>query len=327
MATMAHLRKLDSGRWQVSIRRRGHSLSKTFKTKAMADSWARDREQEIERGELFSPVSMTVKELLEKYEREVTEHKKGRAQESARIELLTDALGKYSLGELSPEIVSTWAKGRLLTVGSDTVRRDLAVLSAAIHTAKVLWGVPLKDNPAQISVQSLTKSRTMKRPQRRVRRISDEELERLLWALQEPMCILVCFALETAMRRGEIARMRWEHVSGSTVLIEDDKTGKTTKIPLSSRAIKLLGIVKGDEEEGPVFNMRPDSITQAFDRACERAGIRDLRFHDLRHEATSRLFEMGLSIEEVASITRHSDWRSLKIYTHPSHTLIAKKLG
>lgn len=325
MATMANIRKLSSGRWQVSIRRRGHSLSKTFKTKAMAESWARDREREIEQGELFAPISMTVSELLNKYEREVTEHKKGKGQESARITLLKTGLGQHSLGSLTPEIVSEWAKTRLRSVGSDTVRRDLSVLSAAVHTGKILWGLPVKDNAAQIAVQSLTKSRTMKRPQRRVRRISDEELERLLWELGEPMNLMVCFALETAMRRGELARMKWGHIKGQSLLIQDDKTGKTTTIPLSTRALAILEAVEGDK--GPVFNLRPDSITQAFDRACERAGIRDLRFHDLRHEATNRLFERGLKIEEVAAITRHSDWRSLKIYTHPSHELIAKKLG
>jgi len=139
--------------------------------------------------------------------------------------------------------------------------------------------------------------------------------------LSETMCDLVAFAIETAMRRGEIARTAGCQRVEDGLLIADDKTGKTTVVPLSTRAHEILD----KYPEG--FGRRPDSITQAFNRARDRAKIEDLRFHDLRHEAASRLFEKGLTIEEVSAITRHSDWRSLKRYTHPSKALIAKKLG
>lgn len=97
--------------------------------------------------------------------------------------------------------------------------------------------------------------------------------------------------------------------------------GKTLVIPMSSRARRIL------LEYPQGFGLRPDSITQAFSRACERAGIVGFRVHDLRHEAISRFFEKGLTVEEVASISRHDDWRSLKIYTQPRPELVSKKLG
>jgi len=326
---MAYIRKVASGRWQASIRRRGHSLSKTFATKANAEAWARKTESDLEHGQLFKSTTMTVSDLLERYEREVTEHKKGKSQEASRLRLLASELGKHSLGDLTAEICSRWAKSRLASVSSDTVRRDLAVLSAAIETGRVLWEIEIKGNAARTALSSLTKSRAMKRPNRRVRRVSDEELSAILAELGPVMRNMVLFDLETAMRRGEVARMEWEHLAGNRLLIPDDKTGKSQFIPLSSRAMEILEGVQPEPEKrhGSVFGMKPDSITQAFDRACERAGIQDLRFHDIRHEATSRLFERGLSIEEVATITRHSDWRSLKIYTHPSLDHISSKLG
>lgn len=323
---MAYIRKLPSGRWQVSIRKKGvMSISKTFRTKAAADSWARERESEIDKTGSITDSDMTVSALLEKYERDVTSKKKGRVKEESRIKILTAAMGACRVTSLSAGDVAKFASERLKKHSSDTVRRDLAVLSAALETALVLRWVPLRENAAREAMKSMTRSRSLKSPNRRVRRISDEELEKVLKELKPPMCTLVCFALETAMRRGEIAKMRWEHVKGNALLIPDDKTGKSATIPLSLAAVCLLNGLDG--KTGSVFSLKPDSITQAFDRACERAGVKNLRVHDLRHEATSRLFEHGLTIEEVATITRHSDWRSLKIYTHPSHSHILSKLG
>lgn len=325
---MAYIRRLPSGRWQVSIRKKGvKPLSKTFRTKAAADIWARERESEIDNSGAVTESDGTIAELLDRYEREVTAKKKGKSQEASRIAILKAALGPLTATSLTAGDVAGFVADRLIAVSSDTVRRDVAVLSAALETALVLRWLPLKTNAAREAVRSLTRSRSLKSPNRRVRRISFEEQERLLWALNPPLCTLVCFALETAMRRGELAKMRWEHVKAYLLLIPDDKTGKSSSIPLSSTAAKLLQSLPGDHKAGLVFGLQPDSITQAFDRACQRAGIHDLRFHDLRHEATSRLFERGLTIEEVATITRHSDWRSLKIYTHPSHHYIRSKLG
>lgn len=323
---MAYIRKLPSGRWQASIRKKGiMPVSKTFRTKAAADSWARERESEIDRDGSITESDMSLSDLLDKYEREMTAKKKGKGPESYRIKIIKAAVGAYRATSLTAGDVAKFAAERLKKNASDSVRRDLAVLSAVLETAKVLRWVPIKSNAAREAINTMTRSRSLKSPTRRVRRISDEELDKVLTELKQPMCTLVCFALETAMRRGELSKMRWEHVNGNALLIPDDKTGKSVTIPLSLAAVCILNRLK--DRTGSVFNLKPDSITQAFDRACERAGVVNLRVHDLRHEATSRLFEHGLTIEEVAAITRHSDWRSLKIYTHPSHSHIISKLG
>ncbi len=148
------------------------------------------------------------------------------------------------------------------------------------------------------------------------------------------------------MCRGEIAAMKWEHVDRATKVLRvpETKTGEPRKVPLSTRALKVLdGLPR--RIDGYVWGMRPDSITQAFERACKAARkkyeaeceergekpeprlFRDLRFHDLRHEATSRLFEKGLNPMEVSAITGHKTLQMLKRYTHLRAEDLAKRLG
>ncbi len=130
------------------------------------------------------------------------------------------------------------------------------------------------------------------------------------------------------MRRGEIANMRWEHLKLSERLlsIPKTKTDVSRVIPLSQRAAATLAALAGTRQ-GHVFPLKPDSITQAFGRARERAGLAGLRFHDLRHEGTSRLFEKGLGLMEVALITGHQSLSMLKRYTHLRPESLLEKLG
>lgn len=321
MGNMAHIGKLPSGRWLAKIRKKGHkSVSKTFRTRARAVAWANRIEDEIEHG-VAGNTSVadlwTVSQLLDKYEREITSRKKGASKETSKIKILSASLGDYTVHELSTGTIIGYADKRLQAVGSDTVRRELAVLSSVIEAGRILWGLSVRENPVHLATEILTNTKTYKPKIVRSRRLRDGELDRLLQPLSPLMRRVVSFAIETAMRRSEICRVHPGDINGNTLLITDDKTSKTTIIPLSKRALSLIG-------DG--FPIRPDSVTQAFDRACRKAGIEDLRFHDLRHEATSRFFEKGLTIEEVAAITRHSDWRSLKRYTHPKPESIAIKL-
>jgi len=128
---------------------------------------------------------------------------------------------------------------------------------------------------------------------------------------------IIEFALETAMRRGELVDMRWTHVDLAKRILHVPVTKTETPryIPLSTKAAEILrGLPR--RIDGRVFGVRPQSITQAFERACSRAKIVNLTFHDLRHEATSRLFERGLNPMQVAAITGHKTLQMLKRYTH-----------
>ena len=197
----------------------------------------------------------------------------------------------------------------------NTIRLHLALLSHLFNTARTAWGMESLTNPVD-----LVKGQRPKLPGGRTRRLVDDEPARLLSAAQAyggEIGPLITWAIETAMRRGEIAAMRWEHLDrrARVLLIPETKNGTPRRVPLSTVALAVLdGLPR--RLDGRVWGMRPDSITQAFERGCAAAGIEGLTFHDLRHEATSRLFEKGLNPMQVAAITGHKTLQMLKRYTH-----------
>lgn len=164
----------------------------------------------------------------------------------------------------------------------------------------------------------------------RQRRLSQDEELKLLSASQGyggMINAVITIALETGARRGELQRLQWENISfqKKTALLLDTKNGEDREILLSNKAIATLKSIPRNLS-GSVFRMQADSISQAFRRVCKIEGIDDLWFHDLRHEATSRFFEMGLEIIEVSSITGHKDLRMLRNYTHLKAEDLAEKI-
>ena len=135
-------------------------------------------------------------------------------------------------------------------------------------------------------------------------------------------------AVETAMRRGEICDLRWENVNlaGRVALLPDTKNGTVRRVPLSSVALGVLAALPR-RLDGLVWDVKVDTVTRSFERACRRAAITGLTFHDLRHEATSRLFEKGFNPMEVSAITGHKTLQMLKRYTHLRAEDLAKRMG
>ena len=138
---------------------------------------------------------------------------------------------------------------------------------------------------------------------------------------------LITLAIETAARRSELVSLEWGNVYGNRVRLENTKndtaTVKGRTVPLSSRALAALP----PRGTGKVFNVLPGKVSHDFHDVCESQGIEGLRFHDLRHEAVSRLFERGLSVMEVMSISGHKTMSQLHRYTHLSVDNLAAKLG
>jgi integrase len=161
----------------------------------------------------------------------------------------------------------------------------------------------------------------------------DGEEKRLLAACsgaRNPYLLsVVRLALETAMRQGELVALRWENVDLTRRIahLPDTKNGEARTVPLSSTSVEVLRALPR-RLHGQVFpGLTTEAVKRAFARATRRAGIEDLHFHDLRHEATTRFFELGLNIMEVATITGHKDLRMLRRYTHLKAEDLAKKLG
>jgi integrase len=326
---MATLRKRN-GSWQAQIRIAGcPPLSKTFPTKALATHWALEQERSIQWGEtpFISPdhKKLQLKDLLRRYQNEVSCKKKGSKQEFYVIRALERSpLGSLPLPKINSKVIADHRDGRLLRVASGTVRRELAVLRHCLEIARREWGITLKGNPVG--------DITMPRPSlARERRLSGSEMDALLVAARSAkawyLLPIIQLALETGMRRGELLSLRKSNfdVGQRVVWLPTTKNGRSRHVPLSWRAIQTLDSlpVAGDQ----FFPVSSVALRQSWDRLVRRVGLQGFRFHDLRHEAISRFFEQGLSVPEVSLISGHRDPRMLFRYTHLRAEDVAKKLN
>lgn len=319
--------------YQVKVRRTGHpTLSKTFPEKRTAELWLADRELAIARGAVVDPAvarGTTLLSLMERYLREVTPAKKGAVQETYHMRpLKASKLAAYTPATLTPQAVREWRDVRLRAAAPATVNRQLNLLHHVIEHARKEWGIGVPANPVSDVARP-------KNGPSRDRRLSHGEEERLLLACAGSrrgyLRDVVKLAIETGMRQGEILGMRWELIDldNATARLLDTKNGDARTVPLSKAAVGLLAARRPEGNPvGPVWpGITREAVKQSFERACERAQIAGLRFHDLRHEAASRFFEKGLNVMEAASVTGHKDLRMLKRYTHLDASKLAAKLG
>ena len=333
MATFV-LRKGPGGTrsWQVKIRRRGWPpQSSTFDTRERAAEWARDIEHEMDHG-VFVPrkeaENTTLTDALSRYEKEVTAHKKSRAGEAWTIrQWQSSKLANRSIASIRGKDVAEFIEERRASGhGPNTIRLLLALLSHLYTVAASSWGMESLRNPVP-----LARTARPKLPRGRERRLQDGEEEKLLSVATEyggEVRLIIQIALETGMRRGEIARMQWEHLDrkARVLRIPETKNGEARTVPLSAKAMQVLESLPR-QINGKMWSMRDMSISHAFAQVCKRASVEGLTFHDLRHEATSRLFEKGLNPMEVAAITGHKTLQMLKRYTHLRAEDLAKLLG
>lgn len=325
---MATIEQRANGTWRTKIRKKGYpSLSASFDTKADAQRWAAEIEGDMSRKRFVDTreaEGTTVAEAFQRYAREVSAQKKGARQELTRIKTWSDSrYGSKSLAELRSSDLAEYRDARLAEgVSTNTVRLSLALISHLYTVAIKDWGIEGLSNP-------VTKLRMPKGSRERDRRPTSAELEGLLKAaaaIHHELPVVIEIAIETAMRRSELLTLRREHVKGKHALLEDTKNGSRRLVLLSLRARALIESLPA-RIDGSVFSLAPHSVSQYFLRACRAAKVDDLHFHDMRHEGTSRLFEKGLSIMEVASITGHKTMSMLKRYTHLCPDALADKLG
>ncbi len=330
MATIRRLR----GRWQAMVRRRGvPPRCKSFDQRTDATRWARSLEAEADRSGWLADTRFaertTLGELLARYRDQVTPTKLGAHPETARINaMLRRPITHRTLAKLTSADVATYRDERLKAAAPATVLRELATLSHAIEVAQREWGLWLPRNPVK----------TVRRPtvpQGRKRRLEESEEERLLAACSQgrtPLLQhLVILAIETGMRRGELLGLRWEHVhlAKRIVHLPLTKNGESRDVPLSRRATDTLTMLSQNREPDAdlVFPMSGNSVRLAFEHLRARAEMSDFHFHDLRHEAISRLFERGLNIAEVSAISGHKELRMLQRYTHLRAVDLVRRLG
>jgi integrase len=270
--------------------------------------------------------NLTLGDLLVRYRDTVATAKRSAPVETIILTaFLRHRLASVSLASLSPSHFSAYRDERLGQVEPSTIIRELGLLQHALETAKRDWAIPLTSNPLKL----ITKP---KAPLARERRLKEGELGFLMEACRDcrnafigPLIVL---ALETAMRLGELLRIEKGHIrqESQTLITPTTKNGHPRTIPLTPAAMLQLQALAPDFT-GRLIPTSASAVKQAWRRLQKRADISDLHFHDLRHEAITRLFEYGLSLPEVALISGHRDPRMLFRYTHLRAEDVAKKLN
>jgi integrase len=223
LSVMATIRKRN-GKYHVQIRKKGVApLTSSFKDRATALQWAKKVESEIDRYiylDISAAQTTTVSKVLNKYSKEVLPTQKGGEVEKYRIKILKEQLGKTYLADLKPYLLADYRDTRLQVVSGSTVRKELSLLSRVLNTSIKDWGIDLPNgNP-------VTQIRLPAPPAGRDRRLSKEEEAILIAALSRATTVrtITLLALETAMRRGEILSMDWDHI---------DLKNRTLHIPIT----------------------------------------------------------------------------------------------
>lgn len=344
---MAYIRKRGK-RWLAEVCRVSLDGSlvreaASHDTKAEALAWATQCEKEIAGGPSVLARRLTFGELLDRYAAEVSPRKRGGRWEQIRIEAMTlgrpdafppvlpDPICQVRVADLDERHFAAWRDRRLRSVTPGTVRREWSLLSSACTVAINEWRLmdrhPMsrvahpRDNPA------------------RDRRPTAEEIESLLHCCwydrgAPPVTMMarvgsaILFAIETAMRAGEICGLRWQDVEMERLFCRTQ--GKTPaarrEVPLSSEAMRILRQLAGVRDGESVFQIGSSSLDALYRKARTKAAVQDLHFHDLRHEAITRLAKR-LHVLELARSVGHRDLRMLQIYYNESAEDIAKRLG
>ena len=320
--------RFRSNRWQARVQRKGQKdLAKSFINKPDAEKWARSIEIEIDRGTYINTnyaQKTLFKEILQKYLDDVAPNMRSADNQIIRVrKLMKHPIAEVNMAHLSPKHIADYRDERLKVIKPNTVIRELAVLSSIINHARREWGLNIINPVTMIKKPSSSQGRD--------RILNDEELDRLFIQLEKVSPWykpLVEFALETAMRRGELMSLIWLNINfeKSVAFLPLTKNGDSRYIPLSLKAIRILKLLPRDIE-GRVFPLNKQTVSILFLRAARRAKVLDIHFHDLRHMAITRLASKFSNPIEIAAISGHKSLSMLKRYTHIKAEDLVKKLG
>lgn len=322
---MASIRKVNS-KWMAQVRVKGFSGSKRFHSKQEAKEWAFEMERRAgKHGKLHT--SYTLGDAMQKFADEISPTHKGERWEQIRIKKLQrDKIASIMLSKLTTEDIQKWIDRQEIAPGS--IRRELNLIQSVLKHCRHPWRWMYEDVTKDLVKPPL--------PKHRNRRVWPDEIEQILKALgyhenkpvmtkRHQLAVGFLFALETGMRQGEIWKMDWHyvHIQERYVILPDTKNGTSREVPLSTRAIELLG--KLTPSIGKVFKSSQDSISSEFRKAVRKCGIENLRFHDTRHEACTRLSQI-YNVAQLAKVIGHNDLNSLQIYFNPTGAELAKML-
>jgi len=325
---MATIRKRGR-KYQVQVRRIGlRPVAASFHQLKDAQAWARYMEVKADRRDLPPDPNalrgVTLGELVARYRDTVSPRKRtAKAERLVLNAFLLHPICRRRLSEITAADFAAYSDERLKEIKASSLKRSLVPIHNLYELAKSEWGLPIRDNPVA----------NLKLPPtdvRRERRLKTDEWERLVEAARHcrnPLLLSVIkFGVLTGLRRGELLAARWDEVDWRQriLVVPLTKNGHPRTLPLTTECLNLLQILPKTAER--IFPISGNAVRLGWTRVCKRAGIVDLHFHDLRHEAISRFFEKGLTVPEVALLSGHKDLRMLLRYSHGMRQTVLEKL-
>jgi integrase len=330
---MASILKIGDA-WRAQVRRKGHkSISETFPTKAQAVAWGRKIEAEMDARKFNDTrelANLTLKDLIAWYVEEIGGAHPFGKNKTAVLKMWQREHGHVTLADLTSDYLTTFVRNRRKAGASGvTISIDLTYLTNVLKSARDLRKLPIDLETLASARSNMAHLKISTKGKERARRPTQEEISNICDYLDKhstlPMRDIICFAIESAMRIDEITRLRWIDLNETdrTIVIRNrkhprQKFGNDQEVPLLGTAYEIIKRQPRPSDitaTSRIFPVKTATITTIFPRAKNALGIKDLHFHDLRHEGVSRLFEKGYQIHEVALVSGHRDWKMLARYT------------
>lgn len=341
-ADMASIKQYRGKTWRAIIRRKGFPVqSKTFASKKDAEAWAASVESRLgvsqfDGLQLKAAKTMTVRDVFERYEREVAPNFKGRNSLGILKRVIRDAaFMDLVLSKITPLDIRQWRDDRAQDIQPQSVHRELNTISGVFTHAIKEWGVPLASNPCH----SVSRFKGADKSRDKVWSPADVTtlLDAIGWREDMPLGEgrdyvgwALLLGIETAMRIGELCALRVSdfHPAEQYAQLRDTKNGDDRQVPLSTTAIKYLMILCANKmPTDKVFPLIAATLGEYFLEARRKCGLEHLVFHDSRHTAATQLSAKLPNVLELSAVTGHRSLKSLKRYFHPTPAAIAGKLG
>ena len=319
--------------WWMDLMYQGQRIRRStgVKDKRLAEQIYAKVLTEIVEGRWFERIeekTRTFRELMERYDKEYFSHLPGSRRNYSYFNQLVDFFGDYTLAEITPRLINEFKTARKAQgVKPATINRQITIAKRAFNVAIRDWEW-CRENPfAKVSSE--------KGATKRDRWLTFEEEERLLNASPPWVRDLVLFAAWTGIRLGNIRELKWSQVDlfRKTIYLGKTKNGNPVVIPMNQKVFTLLkekmkirhlnhDLVFTTATGKPI---EPGNLRRAFKRACKKAGIEDLRIHDLRHTYGTRLAQAGVDLYTIAKLLGHQDIRTTQRYAH--HCTASLKRG
>lgn len=327
---------------RLTIRGTSHTETRSFPSEKLASDWAQRLEVKLKDEGIPQRqlATQTLGELIEQYEQTLMAVQPVRRTMQHEYAALAQAFANDKLADLTPETFTKYAtrKQQDNGTGPATILHNLSTVRSVLNAARPMYGLQVDGTSVAQAITALGRIGVVAKSQSRTRRPTQDELDRIRQEFQRaaaypstviPMATVIDMAVALPRRLGELMDMQWGNYDkkARTIKLLDTKHPNKPRDevvpvpPAAARIIDTLPVI-----DACMLPYKSESASAAFQRCCNRLGIADLHFHDLRHDGISRLFEQGLDVHEVAMISGHLSWTALRRYTHLKPEQVLRKL-